>query len=236
MAKLALKPAALRLSPAEFDKRWRDGDDQASELLSYPDPAGRQRAAAEALGELLQAADGITGKLQQQYRQQGGALARRSVAVVLAPAASLRASWAELHRLGLTDGEIAAAVRKLPALLTQKWEGEAKQLLAAWLQQELGLSLAELVRRHAGYAGSSVSRLSMRAAFLQRHRPAVWQEFRSGAGSRGTGPLLSLLTDDRRFFPKGGCTKDELQAFEREWLQTPAGRLYGGKPSRKWRT
>ncbi len=32
--------------------------------ISHVDPAGRQRAAAEALGELLQVADGVPGPLQ----------------------------------------------------------------------------------------------------------------------------------------------------------------------------
>ncbi len=62
---------ALNLTPTEFDRRWREGGLQLANLgamkcISYKDPAGRQRAAAEALGELLQAADGVPGPLQPQ--------------------------------------------------------------------------------------------------------------------------------------------------------------------------
>ena len=231
MAKVALNAGGLALDPAEFDRRRREGGAQALQCVGLKDPAGRQQAAAAALGELLQAADGVPGPLQQQYRQQGEALVQRCAALVRAPPASLRASWAALLRIGLTNGDIAATVQQHPAVLTHNWEGEAKQRLAAWLQQELGLSLAQLLKRHAGYASAGAGRLAMRAAYVQQHRPALWEVYRS----RGTGSMLSLLTDNRTFFPNAGCTQEQLQAFEREWLQTPAGRVYGGKARREMR-
>ena len=218
----------LALDPAEFDRRWREGGAQALQCVGLKDPAGRQQAAAAALGELLQAADGVPRPLQQRYRQRGDALVQRCAALMRSPPASLHASWAALRRAGLTDGDIAATVQHNPVLLTHKWEGEAKQRLAAWLQQELGLSLAQFVKRHAFYAGTSVGRLAMRAACLRQRRPERWEEHRS----RGTGSILSLLADNRYFLPAVDYDEAELAAFEREWLQTPEGRRWGRSSKR----
>ncbi|PRW33796.1 [cytidine(C)-cytidine(C)-adenosine (A)]-adding enzyme [Chlorella sorokiniana] len=68
--KLALS-TAINLSPAEFDRRRQEGGTSALSHIGFTDPAGRQQAAAEALGELLQAAEGVLGPLQPQYVQQG---------------------------------------------------------------------------------------------------------------------------------------------------------------------
>lgn len=232
VAKLALQPGVLMLEPAEFDRRWHAGAERAVKMISYRDSAAHIQAASAAVGELLQAADGVPGALQQEYAEQGAALVQRSAPLAGASPASLHSNWAALHSLGLAEREVAAAVQQQPAILTTNWEGEAKQLLAAWLQRELSLSLAHFIRRHAGYATNGVGRLALRAAYLQQHQPAVWEETRS----RGAGPLLSLLTDNRSFFPKASCTQAELDAFEREWLQTPDGRRFGRKASRKQRT
>ena len=231
VAGLALS-GALRLTPAEFDSRWYEGGySQAGRVaiksISLKDPAGRQRAAAEALGELLQVADGPPGPLQQQYRQQGEALVQRQPRLWTAWPTSLRASWASLQQLGLSGSQVAAVVHAQPAVLVYNWEGEAKQRLLAWVQQELGLSPYEFLTRHAGYSTFSVATIAMRADYLQQRCPVVWQE----CLSRGTGPLLSLLTTASRFFNNAGCSTADLAAFNRAWLATPAGRRWGGKPS-----
>ncbi|PRW33859.1 putative uncharacterized protein isoform A [Chlorella sorokiniana] len=228
VTQLALEPCGLSLSPAEFDRRRREGGDHALACIGLKDPNGRQQAIATALGELLQAAAGVPGPLQQQYRQQATAQAQRYAAFMRATPASLRANWAALHRAGLADGDIAAIVQQQPSVLTHNWGSDSKKQLATWLRQELGLSLAQFLKRHVGYANKGVGRLAMRAAYLQQHRPAVWQQYYA----RGAGPLLSLLSDNRNFYPKSGCTQADLAAFEREWLRTPAGRRWGGKPSR----
>ena len=235
MTALALS-GALRLTPAEFSRRWQEGGYSqagrgAIRSIGLKDPAGRQRAAAEALGELLQAADGVPGPLQQQYRQQGEELVRRCGALWRAGPAALRASWASLQQLGLSGSQVAAVVHKHPSVLTYNWEGEAKQRLLAWVQQELGLSPYDFLTRHACYAASSVATIAMRADYLRQHRHAVFH----ATLSRGPGPLLALLTDHRIFFPKAGCTEAELAAFNCAWLATPAGRRWGGKPSRRRR-
>ena len=95
-----------------------------------------------------------------------------------------------------------------------------------WVQQELGLSPYKFFNRHAVYAISTVATIAMPAHYLRQHRPAVWQE----CLARGSGPLLLLLTH-RTFLARAGCTGDELAAFNRAWLATPAGRRWGGKPS-----
>lgn len=202
------------------------------EMISYRDSAAHIQAASAAVGELLQAADGVPGALQQEYAEQGAALVQRSAPLAGASPASLHSNWAALHSLGLAEREVAAAVQQHPSILTTNWAGPAKQLLAAWLQRELGLSLADFIRRHVSYVNTGVGRMAMRAAYLQQHQPAVWEEARS----RGAGPLLSLLSDDRRFFPRAACTQAELDLFERAWLQTHDGRRFGRKASRKQRT
>ena len=111
-------------------------------------------------------------------------------------------------------------------MLAYNWEGEAKQRLLAWVQQELGLSPYDFLTRHACYAAASVATIAMRADCLRQHRHAVFH----ATLSRGPGPLLSLLTITQRFLSKAGCTKAELAAFNRAWLTTPAGRRWGGKP------
>ncbi len=194
------------------------------------DPAGRQRAAAEALGELLQAADGVPGPLQQQYRQQGEALVQRCSSLWRAGRVALRDSWSSLQRLGLSSNQAVAVVEKQPVVLACNWGGEAKQRLLAWGQQELGLSPHDFLASHAGYATYSVATLAMRTAFLQQHRHGLWAEFLS----RCTGPLLSMLTL-RQFALRAACTEVELDAFNRAWLATPAGRRWGGKTRRVMR-
>ena len=109
VSSLALSSAAC-LTPAEFDRCWREGGGRCLNYISCSDPAGRQRAAAEALGELLQAADGAPGPLQQQYRQQGEALVRRQPRLWSASPASLRASWASLQQLGPSGSQVAGVV------------------------------------------------------------------------------------------------------------------------------
>ncbi len=229
MAGLALT-AALKLSPAEFNRRWREGGlSQASmgsiKSIGFSDPAGRQRAAAEALGELLQAADGVPGPLQPQHRQQAAALVGQQHRLWSAAPSTLRAAWASLQQLGLSSSQIVEVSQKQPAVLVFNWDGEAKQLLLAWVQQELGLSPYDFLPRHAGYATNGVAKLAMRADFLRQHRHALWGE----TLSRGIGPLLSLLVKPT-FCSRAGCTKAELSAFNRAWLATPAGRRWGAKP------
>jgi len=141
---LALSPA-LNLTPTEFDRRWREGGFSqatkgAMQQIGHNDPAGRQRAAAEALGELLQTADGVPGPLQPQYRQQGEAPVKRQCRPGPAGPAALCASWASLQQLSLSSSQIMAVVQEQPVVLAYNWEGEAKQRLLAWVQQELGLS------------------------------------------------------------------------------------------------
>ncbi len=215
------------MTPAEFDRRRREGGTATLHNMGFNDPAGRQRAAAEALGELLQAADGMPGPLQQRYQQQGEALVQRCPVLWFAGPIALRAGWASLRQLGLSSSQAVALVQSQPAALTYDWEAEAKQLLLAWVQQELGLSPLEFLTRHAGYAKSSIAKIAMRADFLRHHRPAVWE----AKLERGTGPLLSLLTHSL-FCARSGCTKAELDAFNRAWLATPAGRRWGAKPRR----
>ncbi len=89
------------------------------------------------------------------------------------------------------------------------------------------MSPADFLTRHAGYATNGVAKIAMRADFLRQHRPALWAEI----VSRGTGPVLSMLTH-RIFFSRAGCTKVELDAFNRAWLATPVGRRWGAKPRR----
>ncbi|KAI7843433.1 hypothetical protein COHA_002911 [Chlorella ohadii] len=193
--------------------------------MSCSDPAGGQRAAAEALGELLQVADGVPGPLQQQYRQQAAALVQQQHALWTAGPAALHANWASLQQLSLSSSQIVAAAQKQPNVLAINWDGEAKQRLLAWVQQELDLSPLEFLTCHIGYAKASVATIAMRADFLRQHRPAVWES----KLARGTGPLLSLLTESR-FCVRSGCTKAELDAFHRTWLATPAGRRWGAMP------
>ncbi len=227
MAELALS-SALSLTPAEFDRRWREGGPSALKLISCNDPAGRQQAAVTALGELLQAADSVCGPLQPQYRQQAAALVEREHRLWGAAPLGLRASWASLQQLGLSDSQLREVIDKQPAVLAYNWDGEAKPRLLAWVQQELGLSPVDFLTRHAGYVTNSVATIAMRADFLRQHRPALWQD----VTSRGTGPLLSLLTKAEFFFARSGCTQAELAAFNRAWLATPAGRRWGAKPRR----
>ena len=223
MAELALS-SALSLTPAEFDRRWREGGPSALKLISCNDPAGRQQAAVTALGELLQAADSVCGPQQPQYRQQAAALVEREHRLWGAAPLGLRASWARLQQLGLSDSQLAAVVVKQPAVLAYNWDGDAKPWLLAWVQQELGLSPYEFLLHFAHYVTNSVATIAMRADFLRQHRHALWQEF----ASRGPGPLLSLLTDHRRL-ARVGCTTAELAAFNWAWLATPAGRRWGAK-------
>lgn len=171
--------------------------------------------------------------MQQRYLQQGMALIERNGKLAGTPPTSLRANWASLQRLGLCDSEIVSAVEKEPSVLGVNWKGEPKQRLAAWLQQELGVSLAEVLRRQPRHANVGVCRLAMRAAFLQQHRPGVWEE-RLG---RGIGPLLFMLTKqaDALFISNAACTQAELGAFQRAWLPTPDGRRWGVKPRRQQR-
>jgi len=81
VVRLALS-GALRLTPAEFNRRWWEGGPSALQCIAVSDPAGRQQAAAVALGELLQAADGLPGPLQQQYQQQGEVLVQMAACIV----------------------------------------------------------------------------------------------------------------------------------------------------------
>ena len=216
------------MEPAEFDRRWQEGGlskaGKVLKLIGFKDLGGRRQEGTAALAELLQAADSVPGPLQQQYQQQAAALVQRSPTLWAAGPAVLRASWAGLQRAGLSGSQIAAVVALQPSVLAYNWEGEAKQRLAAWLQQELGLSLYDFLTRHAGYATFSVARLAMRANFLRQHRHGVWQE----CSGRGSGSLLSLLTKSH-FCERAGCTEAELDAFQRAWLATPAGRRWGGK-------
>ncbi len=217
VTELALS-AALNLTPAEFDRRWRAGGPSALKHIGVSDPAGRQRAAAEALGELLQAADGVPCPLQPQYWQHGVNLVERSRALWAAGPAALRAGWASLQQLGLSGSQVVAVVQLRPSALAYNWDGEAKQRLLAWVQQELGLSPFEFLTRHTRAVTSCVATLAMRADFLRQHRPAVWEDL----VSRGTGPLLSLLGETKPFCARAGCTKAELDAFNRAWLATAA--------------
>ena len=235
MTALALS-GALRLTPAEFSRRWQEGGyNQAGRgaisSIGLKDPAGRQRAAAEALGELLQAADGVPGLLQQQYRQQGETTVQRCGALWRAGPAALRASWASLQQLGLSSSQVAAVVHAQPAVLAYNWGGEAKQRLLAWVQQELGLSPYEFLQEYAGYLTYSAATIAMRADYLRQRCPVVWEE----RLARGARPLLTLLTRPKRFCSQAGCTEAELAAFNRAWLATPAGRRWGGKLSRRQR-
>ena len=226
MGKLALS-GALRLTPAEFDRRRQEGGASALTNIACNNPAERQQAAAEALAELLQAADGVPGPMQPQYRQQGDALVKRQPRLWTAGQAALRAGWASLQQFGLSSSQIVSAVQTHAAMLCYDWVGETRQRLLAWVQQELGLSPAEFLTRHASYAGGSTATLAMRADFLRQHRPAVWQ----AKLARGTGALLSLLIESR-FYQRAGCTEAEVAAFNREWLATPAGRRWGKKSLR----
>lgn len=229
MKRHALRPGCLSLDIAEFERRRREGGKTGEADVSYADPAGCRQAAATAVGELLQEAAGVQGELQEEYWRQGMALVERCGSLMRAPPASLCANWASLQRLGLDDSVIAAIVKQQPSLLSHNWEGEAKQRLADWLQQELGLLLVDFLTQHSGYVTNGVARMAMRAAFLHQRRPGVWEERRA----RGDGPTLSLLTiTDIKFSKRVGCTPTQLQAFERAWLPTPEGRRWGVKP---WR-
>ena len=103
----------------------------AMKSISYKDPAGRKRAAAEVLGELLQAADGVPGPLQPQYRQQAAALVQGNYRLWTAALSTLHASWASLQQLGLSSSQLVAVVQKQPVVLALNWDGEAKQRLLA---------------------------------------------------------------------------------------------------------
>ena len=235
VADLALSPA-LCLPSAEFNRRWQEGgysqaDRGTIRSISLKDLAGRQRAAAEALGELLQAADGVSGPPQPQYRQQGEALVQRCGALWRTGPAALRASWASLQRMGLSSRQVAAVVQLQPAVLAYNWGGEAKQRLLDWVQQELGLSSYEFLQECAGYLTYSAATIAMRADFLRQHRPAVWEKYLS----RGTRTLLRLLSKPDRLCARASCTTAELAAFNCAWLATPAGRCWGSKPSRRLR-
>jgi hypothetical protein len=219
--------SALRQTPVEFERRWREGGTSALDHISCKDPAGRQRAAADTIGELLQAADGMPGPLQQQYQQQGEALVHRSHNLWAAGQASLRASWASLQQLGLSNSQVVAVAQAQPSVLATDWQGEAKQRQLAWVQQELGLSPVDFLLRHGRYCTYSVATIAMRASFLQQHRPAVF----ATRLARGSGLLLSLLTH-RSFLKQASCTAAELAAFKRAWLTTPAGRRWGSKVGR----
>ncbi len=112
-------------------------------------------------------------------------------------------------------------------MLAYNWEAEAMQRLLAWAQQELGLSPYDFLTHHAGYCTSSIAKLAMRADYLRQHHPSVWVS----KLARGSGPLLSLLSESR-FCARAGCNKAELDAFNRAWLATPVGRRWGAKPRR----
>ena len=229
VADLALSPA-LRLAPAEFDRRWQEGGYSQADRgtigsIGLKDPAGRQQASAEALGELLQAADGAPSQLQQQYLQQGEALVQRCGGLWRAGPAALQANWASLQQLGLSSSQVAAVVHKHPPVLTNNWEGEAKQRLLAWADEYLAISSYEFLTRYTRFVTVSVASVAMRADFLRQRRPAVWDKYLS----RGTRTLLRLLSEPDRLCARAGCTAAELGAFNRAWLATPAGRRWGGK-------
>ncbi|KAI7843466.1 hypothetical protein COHA_002942 [Chlorella ohadii] len=227
---------ALRLTPAEFDRRWREGglsraSKGALKSISLKDPASRRRAAAEALGELLQAADGVPGPLQQQYRQQGVALVERQPRLWDASIAALKAGWTSLQRLGLSSSQVVAVVQEQPAVLVYNWDGEAKQRLLAWVQQELDMTPFDLLTRSPRSVSRSVATLAMRVDFLRLHRPALWEQL----ASCDPVPLLRLLGETKRFCANAGCTATELDAFNCSWLATPAGRCWGAKPRQETR-
>ena len=222
---LANSTPALRMTPAEFDQRWQECGGKPM-LFGYADAATRQSAVAEAVGALLQAAAGEPGPLQAQYLQQGAA--ERCASLAKVGPHSIRANWAALRRIGLTDSQIVAAVRSEPSILTFNWEGDAKRRLAAWLRQELGVELAQFIHQHPSYTTSGVARMSMRAAYLRAHRPGVWEDYLA----RGTGPLLYLLSSSLvRFNKSASCAEEEVDEFNRAWLQMPDGRRWGRKPN-----
>ncbi len=144
-----------------------------------------------------------------------------------APSA-LRASWASLQQLGISSSQVVAIVELQPTVLAYNWDGEAKQRLLAWVQQELGLSPVDFLTCHAGYVTYGAAKIAMRADFLRQQCPALWQ----ATLSRGTAALLTLLTRPKLFCSQAGCTAAELDAFNRAWLATPAGLRWGAKPRR----
>ena len=122
---LVNRKSALKKKPAQFDKRWQDCGG-AVYLFDSANPASRLSAAAEEIGALLQEAAGEPGPLQAQHLQQGAALVEHSNSLAMVGVPSLRAHWASLRHVGLTDSQIVAAVRSRPTILASNWEGEAK--------------------------------------------------------------------------------------------------------------
>jgi len=221
---------ALNLTPAQLDQRRQGSGGRGTKPHTLKDPASRQQAAAEALGELLQAANGVPAPLQHGYRQQGEELVQRSLAVWTASPAALLAAWASLQQLGLSSSQLLEVVHKQPAVLGLNWDGGAKPRLLAWVQENIGITQFNFLLHHPCYATYSVAKIAMRADFLRQHRHALWQEY----ASRGPGPLLSLLTHVR-FPDRTSTTAAEVDAFNRTWLATPAGRQWGSKLRRAQR-
>ncbi|PRW33911.1 hypothetical protein C2E21_7229 [Chlorella sorokiniana] len=235
VARMALAPSALHLTPAEFDRRWHDGGlsrpGASPTDITMSDTAGRQQAAAAALGELLQAADGVPGPLQPQYLQQGEELVQRSAGLWRAGPAALRAGWASLQQLGLSDSQVVAAMTMQPAVLSLDWAGETKQRLLAWAEEHLGIDTFGFLTSYTRFVTYSGASVAMRADFLQQHHPAMWDQNLC----RGPRTLFRLLTEPERLCAHAGCTETELVAFNRAWLATPAGLRWGGKAGRSQR-
>lgn len=206
-----LTSGVLCMEPVELNRQLLEAVWQATNVK---DPASREQHAAAALGELLQTAAGVPLPLQPQYHDQAAALVERCPLLWTVPADRLRAAWASLCRLGLTDSQVTPLVRSFPVALSVDWGGAMMQRRAAFFQEVLGLALAEGVGINPRYATASLARMEMRTAILKQERPAVW----AAALRRGAIAVLDLLTGPRRSFcRRAGCTPEELGEFERRW-------------------
>lgn len=173
----------------------------------------------------------MAAPVQQQHRQQADALVAGCHILWGAAPGALRASWAALQGLGLSSSQLAAIVRKLPVVLAYDWQGEAKLRLLSWAEAELGLSRSDFLLHHTRYTRYSAATIAMRADYLRQRCPDVWNKYLS----RGADSLLGLLVNTKRFLSRAECTPAALDAFNRAWLATPAGRQWGGKPRRSQR-
>ena len=196
-------------------------------LLTCKYPGSRASASAQVIGRLMQAAAaaGISPPVPLEvYMPLALDLVAKFPVLWVAPASRLEANWSALRILGLSDELVLALVKVQPAIFTRNLTGSSMQLRAAWLEEVLGLSLLDFFTSHLPYMTHSTAKLAMRADVLKARN--LWEQI---ASQLDVGPLLSLLTCLDRFCKRVGCTPAELDAFERQWLQTAQGRRWSGK-------
>ena len=247
---IALRSTALRLEPAEFDRRVAARaavlgvtvEEMLQQIAQQPGLASINAgttmpsldALVEVIGRLMQAAEGMQADapLQLQHREAVTALLNKVPTLQGAPASTVQSNWDYLRSEGLTDSQIWATFQKRPTLMAHDLCGATMQLKAAWVAEVLGLAFHEFFVSHPSYMNSGLPGMAMRADHLKVQ--GQWE----GLLARGRGPLLSALTQPVLHFckrPEVDCSEAQLAAFERQWRQSPEGLHWGVKTDRRRR-